>query len=231
MSTPSVKDQPQTNAHPPQETWQKLEQAVMENRNAILGVLVVLLLGVGGLIGYRNLVIKPREAQAQNRIAQPQEAFNVDSFALALNGNTLKTGFLQIASDYGMTPTGKLAHGYAAICQLQLGNFDEAIRHGKKYRSDDEWLDARIFGVIGHAYTEKGDFDNGIKYYVKAAEVSDNPLTTPQNYYMAGMAAMEIEKFSDAMRYFQQIKDRYPQSREGQGIDKFVALANKKSKG
>ncbi|MBI1192459.1 MAG: tetratricopeptide repeat protein [Bacteroidetes bacterium] len=213
------------------EGWQSLEQTVMDNRNPILGGLVVLLLLVGGLIGYKQLFVKPREAQAQNRMAEPQQAFSVDSFALALNGNSLKTGFLQIADDFGMTPTGKLAHGYAAICQLQLGNFDEALRHGKKYRSDDELLDSRVLMVMAHAYTEKGDFDNGIKYYVKAAEVTDNPLTTPQNYYLAGLAAMEKEKFAEAVKYFQQVKDRYPQSREGQSIDKFLALANQKSKG
>ena len=227
MSDQSAKDK----AHHQQETWQVLEQAVMDNRNAVLGVLVILLLGVGGLIGYRQLFVKPREVQAQNRIVQPQQAFAVDSFSLALNGNSLKTGFLQICDDFGMTPTGKLAHGYAAICQLQLGNFDEAIKHGKKYRSDDEWLDARILGVIANAYTEKGDFTNGIKYYVQAAEASDNALTTPENYYMAGQAAMEEQKFADAMKYFQQIKERYPQSKEGQGIEKFISLASKKSKG
>ncbi len=227
MTDTSVKE----HAKPKLETWQALEQAVMDNRNPILGGLVVLLLLVGGLIGYRELFVKPREAQAQNRISQPQEAFGVDSFALALNGNSLKTGFLQISEDFGMTPTGKLAHGYAAICQLHLGNFDEAIRHGKKYRSDDELLDARILAVIGHAYTEKDDFENGVKYYVKAAEASDNPLTTPQYYYLAGMASMEKENFADAVRYFQEVKDRYPQSREGQSIDKYLALAGQKSNG
>jgi tetratricopeptide (TPR) repeat protein len=220
---------PETQTKP--ELWQTLEKSAMDNRNAIAGGLVVLLVAVGGLIGYQQLFVKPREVQAANRIAQPQEAFAVDSFALALNGNSLQAGFLQVADDFGMTPTGKLAQGYAAICQLQLGNFDEAIRHGKKYRSDDEWLDARVYGVIGHAYTEKGDFASGIKYYVKGAEASDNALTTPLNYYLAGMAAMEINKFSDAQRYFQQIKDRYPQSREGQMADKLLALAAQKAKG
>ncbi len=214
-----------------QEGWQRIEQLVMDNRNPILGGLVLILLVLGGLFGYRTLFVKPREAQAQNRMVDPQQAFAVDSFSLALNGNALKTGFLQITKDYGMTPTGKLAHGYAAICQLHLGNFEEAIRHGKKYRSDDELLDARIYTVMGHAYTEQGDLSNGLKYYVRSAEVTDNQLSTPQGYYLAGMVAMEQEKFSEALRYFQKVKDGYPQSREGQMIDKYVALAAQKSKG
>jgi tetratricopeptide (TPR) repeat protein len=214
--------------HHANEGWQSLEKTIMDNRNAIIGGLVVVLLVIGGLVGYKQLFIKPREAQAVERIAAPQQAFAVDSFRLALEGNAFQDGFASLAKKYGAAPSGKLAHGYAAICCLQLGDYDGAITHGKKFDSKDDLLKARVLGVMGHAYSEKGDFASAKQQYRKAAEATTNNLLAPEYHYLAGLAAMETEAFADAKRHFQLIKDEYPQSQEGRNIDKFLALADAK---
>jgi tetratricopeptide (TPR) repeat protein len=205
------------------------EQTVMENRNAILGVVALVVVAIAAIVGYKQLFVQPREAQAQVAIVAPQQAFAKDSFNLALNGSLTADGFLSVAKKYGATPTGKLAHGYAAICQLQLGNYDGAIQHGKKFSSQDPLITARVLGVIGHAYSEKGDFAAAEKQYRAAAEASENPVLAPRHYQLAGMAAMERQDFAAAERHFQVIKDRFPRSTEGQGIDKYLALASAKS--
>lgn len=205
------------------------EQTVMDNRYIILGVLAVVLVAIGAIVGYKELYIKPREVQAQNAIVDPQQAFAIDSFNLALNGSFTAQGFLSVTNKYGATPTGKLAHGYAAICYLQLGNYDEAIKHGKKFSSDDPLITARVLEVMGHAYSEKNDYAAAEKQYRAAADASDNPILAPRNYQLAGLAAMERQDFAAAKRHFQVIKDRFPRSSEGQGVDKFLALASAKS--
>lgn len=205
------------------------EQTVMDNRNTILGVLAVILVAIGAIFGYKELFIKPREAQAHIAIAAPQQAFKMDSFNLALNGSLTADGFLSVAKKYGATPTGKLAQGYAAICQLQLGNYDAAISHGKKFKSGDPLITARVLGVMGHAYSEKGDFAAAEKQYRAAADASDNPILAPRHYHLAGLAAMERQDFAAAQRHFQIIKERFPRSTEGQGVDKYLALASAKS--
>jgi tetratricopeptide (TPR) repeat protein len=215
--------------HQEAESWQSLEKAILDHRNTILGGLAVVLLVIGGLVGYKQLYLKPREGQAQTRIVEAQQAFAVDSFRLALNGNTFQDGFASIAKKYGGTPTGKLAHGYAALCELQLGNFAGTLDHGKKFASDDPLVSARVLGAMGHAHSEQGDFTKAEQYYERAAKASDNVLLAPIHFQLAGMAAMERNDFAAAKRHFQVIKDRFPQSQEGRSVDKFLALASAKA--
>ena len=207
------------------EPWENIESWFTANRNVVLGVLTVLILGIGGILGYKNLYVAPREGQAQDRIFHAQKYFQQDSLQLALNGDGLNPGFSQITKQYGMTPTGKLAHGYAAICNLRLGNHAEAIKHGKKYSGDDEWLTSRVYTTLGHANGEKGDLNTAMRWYERAAMASENEITTPRNYYLAGMTAMEVKDYRSATNFFAKIKDGYPQSQEGRNIDKYIALA------
>ncbi|MFT7588619.1 MAG: hypothetical protein ACI959_000830 [Limisphaerales bacterium] len=209
------------------EGWQAVEKKIMDNKNIIVGGVVLVALVLGGIYAYNNLFLKPREVQAANSIYFAQNDFAKDSMSLALNGKNGNPGFLDIASNYGATKTGKLANGYAAICFLNQGDFANTLKYGKKFKSDDEWLNARVNEVMGHAASEQGDFTTGIKYYRMAAEASDNEITAPYNYYLAGMAAMENENtFPEANKYFQLIKDKYPRSKEGQNIDKYIALTD-----
>lgn len=206
------------------EGWEAVEQKFVQNQNLVVGILAGVILVLGGIYGYNNLVLKPKEAKAANSIFAAEAHFAKDSMRLALYGDNINPGFVSIADKYGATSSGKMAAGYAAICFLQQGDFNNAIKYGKKYNSEDGWMNSRVYEVVGHAYTENADYDNGVKYYRMAAEASDNEITAPYNYYLAGMAAMEKKDFSEANRFFQIIKDNYPTSREGQSVDKFLAL-------
>ena len=75
-----------------------------------------------------------QEAMAQTFLAE--QYFRADSFALALNGDGNAYGFKKIIDEYG-TLAGEAVYFYAGICELQLGQYKNAIDYLKKYDGDD----------------------------------------------------------------------------------------------
>ena len=56
-----------------------------------------------------------------------EKYFELDSFNLALNGNTEHLGFLDIIDDYKRTKSANLANYYAGLCYYYLGDYELAI--------------------------------------------------------------------------------------------------------
>ena len=111
------------------EQLSKTEDFVQRNRNLVLGVLIAIIVGVGGYLGYRYYL------QGQNEIAQKDMFqaifyFEQDSLDKALNGDGLNFGMLQIIEDYGSTKAGNLARFYAGASYLKKGEFEAAIESG-----------------------------------------------------------------------------------------------------
>jgi tetratricopeptide (TPR) repeat protein len=213
----------------PQEGWEKVESFFEQNWKLITGAIAGIAVIIAGIFAYQNLYQAPREATASSKIMFPQQDFERDSLQLALYGDGLNSGFVGIADTYGSTAAGNLAKGYASICFLRSGDFASAIKYGQKYKAADPLFTSRVYTSVGHAYTEQADFVKGVQYYVKAAEVADNNVLAPMNYLLAGQAAMEVNDFNSALRFFEIIENEYPLSVEGRNVDKFIALA--KSKG
>lgn len=111
-----------------------------------------------------------------------------DSFLVALNGGlNVQTadgpktmmGFNEIADNFGATKTGNLANYYAGICLLRTGKFAEAIEALETFNGKDEMVAPVATGAIGDANMELNNIDEAIKFYLKAAEQSNNDFTTP----------------------------------------------------
>jgi tetratricopeptide (TPR) repeat protein len=185
----------------------------------IVSVIIVLVLG---FFGFKRLYVAPREAEAKEQMFMAERYFGRDSLALALNGDGMYPGFLQIIDDYGITKSANLAHYYTGIIYLRQGNFDEAIYHLDKFKSKDQVVSAMATGAIGDAYMEKNDISEAVGYYVKAAEMRDNEFSAPVFYLKAGMAYELQEKFRDALKMYEKIKYDYPTSNEAREIDKYI---------
>jgi TolA-binding protein len=67
--------------------------------------------------------------------------------------------------------------------------------------------------------------EDALDFYEKAIAHSDNEFTTPRFLYKAGVAALELNQKSKALGYFERIKEDYPKSSEGVGIDALIGLA------
>ena len=205
-----------------EQTLTKTEQFLEQNYKPLLYVLVgaVVLVGIVWLIRMRT---NKQNDEALSQMFMAEEYFAQDSLQLALYGDGNNLGFIDIANEYKMTKSGKLANFYAGSCLMHMGQFEEAMDYLNKYTVRDEILAPEAKGLIGDAKVELGDTDEGIKYYLEAAEMADNSFHTPIYLMKAGMLRESDGDYSGALKLFQQIKDKFPESNEGRNIDKYIA--------
>ena len=205
-----------------EQTLTKTEQFLEQNYKPLLYVLVgaVVLVGIVWLIRMRT---NKQNDEALSQMFMAEEYFAQDSIQLALYGDGNNLGFIDIANEYKMTKSGKLANFYAGSCLMHMGQFEEAMDYLNKYTVKDEILAPEAKGLIGDAKVELGDTDEGIKYYLEAAEMADNSFHTPIYLMKAGMLRESDGDYSGALKLFQQIKDKFPESNEGRNIDKYIA--------
>lgn len=207
------------------DTTHKVEDFYANNKKQINIALIAIVVLIGGYVGYKKLIVEPMNIEAQKEIFMAQKYFEMDSFALALNGNDMFKGVEAIAEEYGASKVGNLAHFYAGICNLRIGQYEAAIEHLEDFSTENLLIGPLAEGAIGDAYVELGDLDKGVSHYMKAARMSKNKLTSPVFLKKAGMVYEEKQSYGDALEAYQTIKKDFAESQEAQDIDKYIARA------
>ena len=201
----------------------KTEQYIEDNQKSLTIIVLVIILIVGGYLGFKRFYLAPQEKEAQSQLFVAEQYFEKDSFNLALNGEGNYPGFLEIIDEYGLTKSGNLAHYYAGICYLHLGEYENAVQYLKKFDSDDQMLAPIAAGAIGDAYMELNEVKNAISFYVKAANMIDNKFTAPIYLMKAGIAHESLSNYSEALKLYTRIQKDYPESVEGRNAEKYIA--------
>ena len=140
-----------------------------------------------------------------------------------INGDGLNYGFIDIIDEYNGTKAANLSHYYLGICYRNTGEYEFAIDELKSFSSDDIMISTVAIGAIADCYMELNDFDKAINYYEKAVSNGDNKLTSPIYLFKAGLAYEDNQDFAGAEEKYKSIKADYPDSREAQTIDKYIA--------
>lgn len=208
-----------------EEALSRTEHYIEKYQNLILiiiGVIVVLILGY---FGFKRLFIQPREEEAQVQMFMAEKYFGIDSLNMALNGDGMYPGFLEIIDDYGMTKSANLAKYYTGIIYLKKGDFNNAIDYLEGYKGRDQIVRPMAKGALGDAYMELNKPGEAIDYYLEAAEADDNEFTAPLFYLKAGWTYEKLGKYSKALEIYEKIKNDFPKSQEAREIDKYIARA------
>lgn len=208
-----------------EEALSKSELFIENNKKPILIGLIILVVVVAGIFGYKKFISEPNNKEAQAMMFHAQQSFESEDWNTALNGKGEQLGFLAVIDEYGSTPAGNLCKYYAGVCYMQLGNFDDAIEYLKKYSGKDEIISSQALGLIADAYLEKGENKEAISYYRKAINNSSNEFTCPM--YLKRLAAVyELEgNYKDALPLYERIRDEFIQSLEAQDVEKLIANA------
>jgi len=210
--------------------------AAYSKKIIIAGSVVIVLLG--GFLGYKYLVSIPNEKKADDLIFPAEKLFgaiagsstyNKDTVNMVLNGDKASgvTGLLKIASNYGGTKSGNRAEYMIGACYLQLKQFDKAVKHLKEFDANGaSQVQSKAYLLLGHAYAEQKKTDDALDYYKKAGSINGlDEAMASEAIYMAARYADALGKTKDAIELFQELKDEYPASqRVGSGeVDKYLA--------
>jgi tetratricopeptide (TPR) repeat protein len=220
-------------SHKKNESFGEVEVALTRTEQFLEKHLKLVLYIIGGIVivilltlGIHKYVIGPKNVDAQEQMFPAQNYFSKDSFNLALNGDGNSMGFLDIIDEYRSTKVGNLAHYYAGISYLHLGEYDQAIKQLKKFKCDDMLLAPITHSAIGDAYVELKDYDKAIDAYKKGASTSSNDFTTPAIKIKLALVYEEKGEADKALTVLNEIKKEFPRCEEIVTVDKAIARLN-----
>ena len=186
--------------------------------------LLAIVLVVGGLFAYKNLISEPNEKKAVEAMFRAEEYYRMDSARLALNGDNVNAGFLKILSKYSGTKAANLASFYAGSCYLKMGDYGNAVKYLKDFSTPVKQLQGRAYGLLGDAYSEQNKKEAAAEEYKKAGTYFEkDELFSPEYLFRSGYLYESMGKTQDAIAMYQLIKDKYPASQRGADIDKYLA--------
>ena len=213
----------------------RLESWIATYQRQIFGLIFGIILVVLGYLGYTNLILNPKIAEANTEIFQAQDFFEKgladddlrDSlFQNALTGANGKYGFLDIIDNYGGTPAANLATYSSGMIYLQLGEFELAIDYLEDFNSSDPLLAPLALGGIGDAFAELEQLSDALNYYEKALSFSDNKITYPRYLRKAGLVALSLGDKKTAKGYFTILKDDFSTGVDAKHIDALLGQAS-----
>ena len=199
------------------------EEFYNEHKKTIWGVIICILAVGLCILGYSKFIYAPAAREAQEAAFPAELNFQQGEFELALNGDGNVLGFAQIIDEYG-AKAGKAVYLYAGICNAQLGNWEDALANLKKYNGKDPILAARGLALQGDCYTALEEYGKAVKMYEKAAAQADN-MFAASYLVKAAQVYLQLGENEKALKAFETVKDKYPQSIEGYEIDKYINLA------
>lgn len=208
-----------------EEVYSKTEDFINTNQNLIMGVIGGVIAVIVAFYAYNRVYLEPLEEEAHGQMFMAEQYFEKDSFDLALNGDGNYLGFIDIADEYSNTSAGNLAHYYAGIAYLRMGEYESAIEELESFEGAGEMLSSVALGAMGDAQMELGDIDAALNSYEKAVSVNENDFTSPVYLQKAGFASEKAGNYDKAIDYYTQVKENYPTTTEGRNADKYIARA------
>lgn len=213
-----------------EETLNSSEMAFLKYRKAIIAGVIALIVIIAGIVVYNTYVKGPREDKANTAIAKGQDYFAAEQFDKALNGDGAGyPGFVSVAADYSGTDAGNLANLYAGLCYAHLDKWTEAAAYIEKYDGQgDQMISPAAIGALGNAYAHLKQLDKAVDLLKKAAKTADNNTLSPLYLIQAGEILEKQGKKDEALKLYQEIKEKYFNSMQYQTIDKYIERATTK---
>lgn len=212
-----------------EETLNKSEAFFLKYQKPIIGAVVALVVIIAGWVAYDNYVATPAAEKASTALAKGQDYFANNQYELALNGDsTGYAGFQKLAADLG-GKEGNLANLYAGLCYANLDKWEDAAKYLEKFSGrDDQMISPAAEAALGNALAHLNKLDDAVKHLKKAAEMADNNSLSPTFLIQAGQILESQGKKDEALKLYQQVKDKYYNSMQYQTIDAYIERASAK---
>lgn len=202
------------------------ETFVKKYQNIIFWTVLAILVIVFGTLAYQKWIAKPAQEEAAAQTFVAEQNFMAQDWETALNGDGNNLGFAQVIDQYG-AKAGQAVYFEAGVCALQLGNNEDAIKYFGKYNGKDNIIKAKALCCTGDAYANLGENAKALDFFKKAAAVESN-LYTAAYLLKAGIISEEMGDEAAALKFYEEIKTKYPQSMEAYEIDKYISRIQNK---
>jgi len=212
------------NAAPQEEQQVNKTEAFFEKykKAIIIAVAAVVIIVAGGIL-LNNYYFEPRATEASTELGKSQELFEQQQYDKAL------AGFQKVAADYSSTDAGNLAQLYIGLCQANLGKWQEAVNALESFSTrDDQMISPAAEGALGNAYANLKQLDKAVEHLEKAAKMADNNSLSPTFLIQAGEILESQGKKDEALKLYQEVKEKYFNSMQYQTIDKYIERARVK---
>jgi predicted negative regulator of RcsB-dependent stress response len=189
----------------------------------VLGAVVLV---VGGILIYKNLIQGPKEKKAADAIFRAEQFYAQDSLDKALNGEGTILGLEKVISQYGGTASGNRAKYMAASIYLKKGNFDKAINYLKDFSTDAPQVQARAYKLLGDAYAEKNNPKEALDNYKKAAHhLEDDDMFASEALFLAAYLSDKVlNDKNGAIELYKEVKTKYGQTQWAFEAEKYLAV-------
>ncbi len=208
------------------EKLSRTEEFIENNKTLVLSLGALLFLLVVGYFGY-NYYEKAQNLKAQNDMFQAIYYYESDSLDLALKGDGINLGFVDIINDYGITDAANLANFYAGSIYMKKNDYKSAILYLEDFDAGDLLVQPKAYSLIGDAHMELGEFAEAAKYYVKAANYESNKYFSPRYFMKAALAYENANDIESAKKSYSTIIEKFWDSSEVQNAKKYKARLEK----
>lgn len=203
---------------------EKANNIFEENKMLIGGVIGGLLIFIVGLYLYTTNK-NGNEAIAQEELYMANTEMKRDSFTIALKGRNVPgqannfIGYVGIIQDYSGSDAANLAHYYAGLSSLRIGQPQLALDYLSNF-SGEELLQTQAYTMMGDAASELNDFGGALDYYKKAAKNTENLSLALYAKHKAARLMEHENKKEEAKNFYQEILNADQQIGETLGADK-----------
>ncbi len=205
------------------ETLKNAESFWVKNKKIISSFVIGIPIGVAVWFGYQEYIMKPKEEKAAEAIYKAEQYFAMDSSRLVLNGDGQSKGVLNVISNFGGTKAANLAHYYAGVSYLKLGEFEKAIAQLKDFSTNAKQIQLLAYGCLGDAYSEVNKKDDAIAAYKNAANAFDKDESNSSEYlFRAALLSETTGKTKEALELYKELKTKYPKTDKGFQADKYI---------
>ncbi len=220
-----------------QQTAQTVEQSLnqseaffLKNKKAVMAVVAAVVIIIAGAFLYQTYVSEPNELKASTAIAKGQELFMAGDFQKALSGDSASfKGFAKLADEYSSTAAGNLANLYAGLCSAKLNKWEDAAKYIEAFDgADDQMISPAAEGALGNVYAHLNQLDKAVSHLKNAAEKADNNSLSPTFLIQAGEILESQGKNEEALKLYQQVKEKYFNSMAYQTIDGYIERVSAK---
>jgi tetratricopeptide (TPR) repeat protein len=206
-----------------EEAVSRSEAFINKNKKTIVGIVCAIVILIAGSVLLTTQYIRPREQKAAEALFAGERYFQNGDYETALNGDQNEyAGFEAVINEFGGTKAGKLAKAYAGISLAKLGRHEEAIPYLKSFKGDDVMVAPSVLAALGNCYAQMGNEAQAAATLIKAAQKVDNNLLSPAYLIQAGQIYEKLGKNSDALKAYQEVKDKYYGSTQAMDIDRYI---------